>query len=140
MKCLEKDRARRYETVNGLARDIERHLNNEPVVASPPSRLYEFQRTVRRHKFGFAATGAVIAALACGTIVSSLQATRARRAEQQQIRLRQQAQESQANETRERQKAQIEVAKSQQVARFLKDMLRSVDSAVALGRDTTLVR
>ena len=40
MKCLEKDRTRRYETANGLAMDIKRHLNNEPVVARPPSRLY----------------------------------------------------------------------------------------------------
>ena len=55
MKALEKDRTRRYETANGLAMDIQRHLNNEPVVARPPSRLYEFQKTVRRHKFGFAA-------------------------------------------------------------------------------------
>jgi serine/threonine protein kinase len=43
MKCLEKDRARRYETANGLAADIQRHLANEPVVARPPSRLYAFQ-------------------------------------------------------------------------------------------------
>ncbi len=50
MKCLEKDRARRYETASGLARDIERHLNNEPVVASPPSNLYRFQKMVRRNK------------------------------------------------------------------------------------------
>jgi len=42
MKCLAKDRARRYDTANGLARDVERHLHNEPVVARPPSRLYEF--------------------------------------------------------------------------------------------------
>ena len=53
--ALEKDRARRYDTANGLAMDIKRHLNNEPVLARPPSRLYEFQKTVRRHKFGFAA-------------------------------------------------------------------------------------
>src|SRR5260370_7764673 len=39
MKCLEKDRTRRYETANGLAADIHRHLNNKPVVASPPSAL-----------------------------------------------------------------------------------------------------
>src|SRR5262249_7083566 len=45
MKCLEKDRARRYETANGLATDIQRHLNNEPVVARPPNRLYELQKT-----------------------------------------------------------------------------------------------
>jgi serine/threonine protein kinase len=67
MKCLEKDRARRYETANGLAMDLARHLNNEPVVARPPSRLYEFQKTVRRHKTGFAATAAVILALVAGT-------------------------------------------------------------------------
>ena len=57
MKCLEKERTRRYETANGLAMDIQRHLSNEPVAARPPSKLYEFQKTVRRHKVGFAATG-----------------------------------------------------------------------------------
>src|SRR5262249_52051145 len=46
MKCLEKERARRYETANGLATDVQRHLNNEPVVARPASRFYEFQKTV----------------------------------------------------------------------------------------------
>ena len=61
MKCLEKDRTRRYETANGLAMDLQRHLNNEPVLARPPSRLYEFQKTVRRHKLGFAAAAALIA-------------------------------------------------------------------------------
>jgi len=70
MKCLEKDRSRRYETANGLARDIERHLNCHPVVARPPSKLYEFQKTVRRHKLGFAATAAVIMALAVGLGIS----------------------------------------------------------------------
>src|SRR5215472_12858415 len=52
MKCLEKDRARRYETANGLERDIDRHLRNEPITARPPSRLYEFQKTLRRHWMG----------------------------------------------------------------------------------------
>jgi serine/threonine protein kinase/Flp pilus assembly protein TadD len=70
MKCLEKDRARRYETANGLARDLERHLNNEPIVARPPSRLYEFQKTMRRHWVGFAAVAAVLAALSIGVVVS----------------------------------------------------------------------
>src|SRR5208337_1236431 len=44
MKCLEKDRARRYETANGLAADLKRHLNNEPVVARPPSTVYRLQK------------------------------------------------------------------------------------------------
>ncbi len=39
MKCLEKDRTRRYETANGLASDIQRHLNCEPVIARPPSKI-----------------------------------------------------------------------------------------------------
>jgi eukaryotic-like serine/threonine-protein kinase len=81
MKCLEKDRSRRYETANGLAMDLTRHLNNEPVVARPPSRWYEFQKSVRRHKFGFAATAAVILALALGVLVSTRQAVRAGNAE-----------------------------------------------------------
>ena len=77
MKCLEKDRTRRYETANGLAFDIKRHLNNEPVLACPPSKFYEFQKTVRRHKFGFAATTAIIIALSVGVAASVWQAKRA---------------------------------------------------------------
>jgi serine/threonine protein kinase len=50
MKCLEKDRTRRYETANGLALDIERHLRSEPVVARPPSTGYRIQKFVRRNR------------------------------------------------------------------------------------------
>jgi eukaryotic-like serine/threonine-protein kinase len=80
MKCLEKDRARRYETANALAMDLQRHLNNEPVTARPPSKFYEFQKTVRRHKVGFAATAAVIAALGSAAAVSLWETALARRA------------------------------------------------------------
>ena len=79
MKCLEKERTRRYETASGLARDIERNLHHEPVAARPPSRLYEFQKTVRRHWIGFCATTAVVTALALGAAVSAWQALRASR-------------------------------------------------------------
>ena len=50
MKALEKDRTRRYETANGLAADLQRHLDNEPIAARPPSTLYRFQKLVRRNK------------------------------------------------------------------------------------------
>jgi len=63
MKALEKDRARRYETANSLAMDVQRHLNNEPVVARPPSRLYRFQKLVRRNKTTVSAASVVIMAL-----------------------------------------------------------------------------
>ena len=50
MKALEKDRTRRYETANGFAVDIQRHLNNEPVLACPPSNLYRFQKLEHSQK------------------------------------------------------------------------------------------
>jgi serine/threonine protein kinase/Flp pilus assembly protein TadD len=50
MKCLEKDRDRRYETANGLARDLERYLHDEPVQAGPPSAGYRLRKFVRRNK------------------------------------------------------------------------------------------
>lgn len=81
MKALEKDRSRRYETANGLASDIKRHLNNEPVLACPPSRLYRLQKTVRRNRVVFFATTAIALALVMGVIVSAWQAGKARRAE-----------------------------------------------------------
>src|SRR5438094_5338609 len=77
MKCLEKDRARRYDTASGLARDVQRHLDNEPVVARPPSNLYRFQKLVRRNKLAFAAASAVVAALMIGLTVSTVMYLRA---------------------------------------------------------------
>jgi serine/threonine protein kinase len=50
MKALEKDRARRYETANGLAMDVQRYLADEPVQASPPSALYRFRKLARRNR------------------------------------------------------------------------------------------
>jgi WD40 repeat protein/serine/threonine protein kinase len=120
MKCLEKDRARRYETANALAADIRRHLDCEPVVARPPSRLYEFQKTVKRHKFGFAAAAAVIVALAVGlgiatwTLVKERQAReRAVAAEREQSRLREEAQRSAIQAERETKRAEANAAEAQ---------------------------
>src|SRR5439155_4887656 len=69
--ALEKDRARRYETANALARDVEHYLADEPVVARPPSKLYRFQKMARRNKLAFAAAAAVLLALMVGLAVSS---------------------------------------------------------------------
>src|SRR5437867_10281825 len=77
MKCLEKDRARRYETANGLAMDLKRHLDNEPVIARPPSAAYKFRKAFRRNKLAFAAAGAVTLALLVGAMISTWQAVRA---------------------------------------------------------------
>ena len=50
MKALEKDRARRYETASELARDIDRHLNHDPVEACPPSAVYRLRKFARRNR------------------------------------------------------------------------------------------
>ena len=81
MKCLEKDRQRRYDTANGLAADLKRHLDNEPVLARPPSAAYKFQKAFRRNKLVFSAAAAVAVALILGVIVSAWQVVRAKRAE-----------------------------------------------------------
>ena len=83
MKCLEKDRTRRYETANGLAFDIQRHLNNEPVVARPPSALYRIEKLVRRNRLAFTAAALVALALVLGSVASTWQAIRATRFRQQ---------------------------------------------------------
>ena len=80
MKCLEKDRTRRYETANEVAADLRRHLAMEPVVARPPSRVYRLRRMVQRHRAGFAAGAAVAVAMILGTVISVWQAVRAERA------------------------------------------------------------
>jgi eukaryotic-like serine/threonine-protein kinase len=119
LKCLEKDRGRRYETANALLMDIQRHLSNEPVTARPRSRLYEFRKTVRRHQVGFAAATAVMAALFLGLGVATW---------------------SLAKERQARWRADREAAKSSQTARVLEDMLGGIDPKMAQERDTTLLQ
>jgi eukaryotic-like serine/threonine-protein kinase len=66
MKALEKDRTRRYETANGFAADINRHLSSEPVLAAPPSRAYRTKKFVRKHRNGVLAASLVLLSLLGG--------------------------------------------------------------------------
>ena len=63
MKCLEKDRTRRYESAEALATELTRHLGNQPVLARPPSMVYRLQKALRRNKVPCAAGAAVVLAL-----------------------------------------------------------------------------
>jgi eukaryotic-like serine/threonine-protein kinase len=92
MKALDKDRTRRYETADGLAMDISRYLNNEPVLAVAPSPLYRLQKLARRNRGTFAAITIVFLVMILGAALSTWQAIRATRSEQAQSRLRQEAQ------------------------------------------------
>src|ERR1019366_636700 len=113
MKCLEKDRTRRYETANAVAMDLRRHLSCEPVLACPPSRLYEFQKTVRRHKFGFAAAAALFTVLAVGVLVSAREAARANRESHRALQAEAVAKER--------------LAESQAVSKFMMGVFQSPD-------------
>jgi eukaryotic-like serine/threonine-protein kinase len=66
MTALEKDRNRRYETANGLAADLRRYLDDEPVQACPPSGRYRFGKFARRHRLGLTLAGLFAAAMLIG--------------------------------------------------------------------------
>jgi serine/threonine protein kinase len=81
MRCLEKDRTRRYETATGLARDVERYLADEPVEASPPSTVYRMRKFARKHKAGLLTLTTVALLLVAATTVSTAFALWAKRNE-----------------------------------------------------------
>ena len=91
LKCLEKDRTRRYETANGLAMDIQHYLRQEPILARPPSEVYRLQKFVRRNRMVFLSGAAVAAALLLGTIFSTLMFLKEREARSSEARLRREA-------------------------------------------------
>jgi eukaryotic-like serine/threonine-protein kinase len=116
MKALEKDRSRRYQTVNALALDIGRHLNDEPVLAGPPSTLYRARKFVRRHRLGVTAAAVLLVTLAAFAVVTAMQAGRI---------------------VRERDRANVEAATARQVSDFLVGLFRVSDPSEARGRSVT---
>jgi serine/threonine protein kinase len=94
--AMEKDRQRRYATVNGLAVDVQRYLRNQLVSARPPSRWYSLGKLMRRNRAAFAAGAAVAAALIIGLGTSTVLFFREREARQQQAKL---LAEAEKNET-----------------------------------------
>lgn len=82
MRCLEKDRARRYQHVNDLTDELRRFLRKEPVTARPPSLLYSLSKLAERHRTFFVACTIAVSALSAATAISTWQAIRATRAEQ----------------------------------------------------------
>jgi serine/threonine protein kinase/tetratricopeptide (TPR) repeat protein len=112
MKCLEKDRTRRYETASGLAADVQHFLSGEPVVAAPPSARYRVMKAVRRHRVGVIAVLSVMAALLLGTIGTGIGFMR---------------------ERQQRELAEKREKETRQVSDFQAAMLREID-VEAMGR------
>jgi len=105
MKALEKDRARRYASAADLAADIQRYLNDEPIVARPPSVNYRVRKFVRRHRALVAGVAAVFVVLLAGIAASTVLAIRASRAEQAAIRERDRAVQAEERTRTERDRA-----------------------------------
>lgn len=125
MKCLEKDRTRRYETVNGLAADIQRYLGGEAVLAAPPSAAYRLQKLIKRNKGPVVAASVLLVVLIAGIIGTTsglLEAQRARRAE-----------------TDARIDAQQQAEIAREVNQFLtEDLLSAVDPTRTANRQITV--
>src|SRR5262249_8925951 len=116
---------RRYATANGLAADIGRFLENQPVEARPPSNVYRLQKLMRRNRLAFASATAVVLALTAGLAVAVWESVKEH--QQRQLALRAEKQ------------AKDEAARCAQASGFLKDVLKGADPAVALGKDTALL-
>jgi WD40 repeat protein/serine/threonine protein kinase len=129
MKCLEKDRNRRYETANGLAHDIERYLHDEPVQAGPPSAWYRLRKFVRRNGRPVLAFALVLLALVGGIIGTTWGLIRAENARQQAVQSQlaeaeqkrladQRAEEAKTNESRaleEKRRAELQRDRADQL-------------------------
>ena len=125
MRCLEKDRMRRYDTAATLAADIQHHLRNEPVVARPPSLLYGMRKFVRRHRVGVAAGAAIALSLAGGLIAASALFVRERAARQLAV-----AAERSEGELRQ----QAEIARQLETKRVARTALVLAEQLLGQGR------
>ena len=83
LKALEKDRNRRYDTANGLAQDIQRFLQDEPIQARPPSTGYRLRKFARKHRGLLSGGAAIVLLLVAGTVISTILAVRATQAERE---------------------------------------------------------
>ena len=116
MRALEKDRTRRYETAIALATDVRRHLQNEPVMAGPPSTAYRARKFVRRHRFGVGAAATLVLLLAIFAVAMAVQAQRI---------------------ARERDRANREMETARQVSDFLVSLFKVSEPSEAVANSVT---
>jgi len=130
MKALEKDRTRRYETANGLAMDVQRHLKKEPVAARPPGNLYRLQKLVQRNRLTFAAAGAVTIAILLALVIlvsSNLRITRESKAKVAALNA------AQASEQRAKEQLFLSLKSQAKARRYSRQIGQRVETLAALG-------
>jgi serine/threonine protein kinase len=106
MRAIEKEPGRRYDTANGMALDLRRFLNDEPIAARPPGRLYVLRKLIRRNRIVFAFSALMVISLGAGFGVATLLYLRASRAEHRQAELRHTAEVALAKEAKLRRDAE----------------------------------
>jgi eukaryotic-like serine/threonine-protein kinase len=133
MKALEKDRDRRYETASALARDLERYLADEPVEACPPSAGYRLRKLVGKHRAVLATAAMIAGLLVAAAAISTWQAVRATRAEEEAkvqrdaaLAAKERARQSEELARRERDRAEASF-------RQARDAVRDLFTTVAAG-------
>jgi hypothetical protein len=138
MKALEKDRARRYQTANGLAMDVQSYLINEPVLARPPSQFYRLRKLIRRNKVVFASGAVVVATLIAGLGVSTYLYLCERESLKVQERLRQEAdqariesEQARVNENNLRKKAEAREKVNQARVLVVHGKMKEADDLLA---------
>lgn len=124
LKALEKDPQQRYQSVPMFADDIERLLSNQPILAHPPSSLYQFRKLVARHKTAFTAASALVILVIAFGVTASLMAKRL--AAQRQV-----AVDASLNEAAARRV-------SEQIAGFMDHMISSARPEFARGGELTV--
>jgi len=145
LKCLEKAPRRRYASAQALSDELGRYLRDEPVLASPPSAVYRFQKLIRRNKLAFTAVLAAVASLFIGLSTAAWQFVekskaydRAVTSERVQTELRKKAEAALISEAAEKEKARDANLRAEHRAReaelkAVESTLFSVELAVREG-------
>ncbi len=147
MRCMEKDRSFRYDTVEALAADVGRHLAGEPVIAAPPSKVYLVRKFVRRNRVIVAAGGAVFVTLILGIAGTSIGLVKAQAARGDAVKSATLA-DANAKKAREEakraddqaEKARSSVRVAEAVNELMKGMIGRADRAKEQGRVDVTVR
>jgi serine/threonine protein kinase/Flp pilus assembly protein TadD len=117
-KAIEKEPARRYQSAGALSEDIERYLHKQPILARPPSGIYQLRKLVARHKVGFGFAVAFLVLLAGFALTMTILSARI---------------------ARERTRAEQEAAKAKAINEFLLETMGSANPVEGAGRDTTVL-
>ncbi|MCC6361784.1 MAG: serine/threonine protein kinase [Phycisphaerales bacterium] len=138
MKCIEKDRGRRYDSAGSLAAEIGNYLTGEPVQAAPPSALYRLRKFVRKHRVGVTAGTLVALALLFGLIATTIGLQSAIEAWEAETIARKDAEAARVVAADNERKAANEAAKARAALGFVTEMFGSIDPVLARGHDVTV--